>query len=145
MLEHGQHGHVVLILFSFARVREQRSVSIHNSKQMQTSFKLAMHNPQEYSYLSFQTTTITQIEVPYYFDRQVLLEDQVSLADKLTCDTMSSSRGMLLPEPVPNRRSAPSSIAKCSRYLTRLSRFNHMDFEFAAWQILYLFTSPQKV
>lgn len=55
------------------------------------------------------------------------------------------SRGLLLPEPVPNRRSTPSSITKCSRYLTRLFRFNQMDFEFAAWQMIYLFASPQKV
>lgn len=35
--------------------------------------------------------------------------------------------------------------AKLSRYLRRLTRFNHMDFELAAWQMLYLFTRPQHV
>uniref|UniRef100_A0A6I8NGB4 Unc-50 inner nuclear membrane RNA binding protein n=2 Tax=Ornithorhynchus anatinus TaxID=9258 RepID=A0A6I8NGB4_ORNAN len=35
--------------------------------------------------------------------------------------------------------------AKRSKYLRRLFRFRQMDFEFAAWQMLYLFTSPQRV
>ncbi|XP_038613193.1 protein unc-50 homolog [Tachyglossus aculeatus] len=35
--------------------------------------------------------------------------------------------------------------AKRSKYLRRLLRFRQMDFEFAAWQMLYLFTSPQRV
>lgn len=58
---------------------------------------------------------------------------------------MGSRANLLLPEPVPNRRSQPSSIKKCSRYFTRLLRFNQMDFEFATWQMVYLFTAPQKV
>lgn len=35
--------------------------------------------------------------------------------------------------------------AKRYKYLRRLFRFQQMDFEFAAWQMLYLFTSPQRV
>lgn len=35
--------------------------------------------------------------------------------------------------------------AKRYKYLRRLLHFRHMDFEFAVWQMLYLFTSPQKV
>ncbi|XP_020387066.1 protein unc-50 homolog [Rhincodon typus] len=35
--------------------------------------------------------------------------------------------------------------AKRYKYLRRLFRFKQMDFEFAMWQMLYLFTSPQMV
>ncbi|MEE6470474.1 hypothetical protein FKM82_008980 [Ascaphus truei] len=35
--------------------------------------------------------------------------------------------------------------AKRYKYLRRLFRFRQMDFDFAIWQMLYLFTSPQKV
>uniref|UniRef100_A0A8C1Y733 Unc-50 homolog (C. elegans) n=1 Tax=Cyprinus carpio TaxID=7962 RepID=A0A8C1Y733_CYPCA len=35
--------------------------------------------------------------------------------------------------------------AKRYKYLRRLLHFRQMDFEFAMWQMLYLFTSPQKV
>ncbi|XP_049610815.1 protein unc-50 homolog isoform X1 [Syngnathus scovelli] len=35
--------------------------------------------------------------------------------------------------------------AKRYKYLRRLLHFRQMDFEFAAWQMLYLFTSPQRV
>ncbi|KAA8579812.1 hypothetical protein FQN60_006905 [Etheostoma spectabile] len=35
--------------------------------------------------------------------------------------------------------------AKRYKYLRRLLRFKQMDFEFALWQMLYLFTSPQRV
>ncbi|XP_036396050.1 protein unc-50 homolog isoform X1 [Megalops cyprinoides] len=38
-----------------------------------------------------------------------------------------------------------SAGAKRYKYLRRLVRFRQMDFEFAAWQMLYLFTSPQRV
>uniref|UniRef100_A0A8D2AW64 Unc-50-like protein n=1 Tax=Sciurus vulgaris TaxID=55149 RepID=A0A8D2AW64_SCIVU len=34
--------------------------------------------------------------------------------------------------------------AKRYKYLRRLFRFCQMDFEFAAWQMLYLFMSPQR-
>lgn len=35
--------------------------------------------------------------------------------------------------------------AKRYKYLRRLFHFRQMDFEFALWQMLYLFTSPQRV
>lgn len=35
--------------------------------------------------------------------------------------------------------------AKRYKYLRRLLHFKQMDFEFALWQMLYLFTSPQRV
>lgn len=35
--------------------------------------------------------------------------------------------------------------AKRYKYLRRLLHFRQMDFEFAIWQMLYLFTSPQRV
>lgn len=35
--------------------------------------------------------------------------------------------------------------AKRYKYLRRLLHFRQMDFEFALWQMLYLFTSPQGV
>ena len=38
-----------------------------------------------------------------------------------------------------------TAAAKRYRYLRRLFKFRQMDFEFAAWQMVYLFTSPQKV
>lgn len=51
-----------------------------------------------------------------------------------------------LPEPVPNRRRKPmSTSAKCSKYFSRLFHFNQMDFQFAAWQVTYLFIAPEKV
>ena len=37
------------------------------------------------------------------------------------------------------------AFKKCSRYLTRLFRVNQMDFEFAFWQMVYLFLNPKKV
>lgn len=35
--------------------------------------------------------------------------------------------------------------AKRHKYLRRLLHFRQMDFEFALWQMFYLFTSPQRV
>ena len=35
--------------------------------------------------------------------------------------------------------------AKRYKYLRRLLHLRQMDFEFAVWQMLYLFTSPQRV
>lgn len=35
--------------------------------------------------------------------------------------------------------------AKRYKYLRRLLHFHQMDFEFALWQMFYLFTSPQRV
>lgn len=38
-----------------------------------------------------------------------------------------------------------SAAAKRYKYLRRLLQYHQMDFEFALWQMLYLFISPQKV
>ncbi|KAL1131200.1 hypothetical protein AAG570_010818 [Ranatra chinensis] len=38
-----------------------------------------------------------------------------------------------------------SAAVKRYRYLRRLFKFDQMDFEFAFWQMTYLFISPQKV
>lgn len=38
-----------------------------------------------------------------------------------------------------------TASAKRYKYLRRLLHFKQMDFEFAMWQMLYLFTSPQRV
>lgn len=38
-----------------------------------------------------------------------------------------------------------SATTKTSKYLRRLIKFRQMDFEFALWQMLYLFVAPQKV
>jgi len=41
----------------------------------------------------------------------------------------------------------PSRTADAKRYkfLRRFVHFRHMDFEYALWQMLHLFISPQKV
>jgi len=38
-----------------------------------------------------------------------------------------------------------TAAAKRYKYLRRLVKFRQMDFEFAFWQMLYLFIAPQKV
>lgn len=38
-----------------------------------------------------------------------------------------------------------SASAKRSKFLKRLTKLGHMDFQFAFWQMIYLFASPQKV
>lgn len=38
-----------------------------------------------------------------------------------------------------------SAAVKRYRYLRRLFKFQQMDFEFAFWQMMYLFVAPQKV
>lgn len=54
-----------------------------------------------------------------------------------------------LPEPTPNRgrncMERYSASAKRSKFLKRIFKFRHMDFQFAIWQMIYLFISPQKV
>lgn len=59
----------------------------------------------------------------------------------------------MLPTTTPNSNGTPGSRdaarhtagAKRYKYLRRLLHFRQMDFEFALWQMLYLFTSPQRV
>ena len=38
-----------------------------------------------------------------------------------------------------------TATAKRQKYIRRIFRFRQMDFEYAFWQMLYLFISPQKV
>lgn len=47
--------------------------------------------------------------------------------------------------PRPATALCSSATTKTSKYLRRLIKFNLMDFEFALWQMLYLFVAPQKV
>ncbi|XP_047104337.1 protein unc-50 homolog A [Schistocerca piceifrons] len=53
--------------------------------------------------------------------------------------------GSPLPVPVGYRLDCMSAAAKRYKYLRRLVKFHQMDFEFAAWQMIYLFVSPQRV
>lgn len=50
-----------------------------------------------------------------------------------------------LPSPTPNHMEKRSAKDKGSKFLRRLVHVRHMDFQFALWQMLYLFISPQKV
>lgn len=50
-------------------------------------------------------------------------------------DDMSTSR----------QEQKPSAHAKRQKYLRRLLKFKQMDFEYAFWQMIYLFVAPQKV
>ncbi|KAJ8982675.1 hypothetical protein NQ317_017665 [Molorchus minor] len=38
-----------------------------------------------------------------------------------------------------------SAYTKCVRYMRRIFKFEQMDFQFASWQMLYLFIAPQKL
>lgn len=42
-------------------------------------------------------------------------------------------------------RACTTAAAKLYKYLRKLFNFNQMDFEFASWQMMYLFINPQKV
>lgn len=50
-----------------------------------------------------------------------------------------------LPAPAAYRTSCMSAAAKRYKYLRRIFHFRQMDFEFALWQMLYLFYKPQQV
>lgn len=58
---------------------------------------------------------------------------------------LSYRAGSPLPTPVNHRSSCMSAAGKRYKYLRRLIKFRQMDFEFAAWQMMYLFYSPQKI
>ncbi|CAG0887004.1 unnamed protein product [Cyprideis torosa] len=49
-----------------------------------------------------------------------------------------------LPSPV-YQKTCMSAAAKRYKYLRRLLHVNQMDFEFALWQMFYLFSNPQRV
>lgn len=58
----------------------------------------------------------------------------------------------LLPSPVPFsggsnkwKHRSLSAVNKSKRYLGRLVHLSHMDFEYATWQMIYLFIAPSKV
>lgn len=63
--------------------------------------------------------------------------------------TSSTSTYSSLPEPTPNRNrhcmDRYTASAKRNKFLKRLLKVGHMDFQFALWQMVYLFISPQKV
>ncbi|XP_037086858.1 protein unc-50 homolog [Pollicipes pollicipes] len=65
----------------------------------------------------------TQPQSPYHFDSSV----------------------SPLPPPITHGASCLSAAAKRYKYLRRVIHFSQMDFEFALWQMLYLFIAPQKV
>ena len=50
----------------------------------------------------------------------------------------------LLPRPATSNVCL-NATNKSQKYLRRLFKFNQMDFEFALWQMIYLFIAPQKV
>ncbi|XP_032676062.1 protein unc-50 homolog [Odontomachus brunneus] len=50
-----------------------------------------------------------------------------------------------LPMPVVYRHNCMGAATKCYKYLRKLLKFEQMDFEFALWQIIFLFVAPQKV
>lgn len=59
---------------------------------------------------------------------------------------MSYSRSTSpLPLPVNHQRDCMSAATKRWKYLRRMLKFDQMDFEFAFWQMIYLFIAPQKV
>ncbi|KAK9876831.1 hypothetical protein WA026_015067 [Henosepilachna vigintioctopunctata] len=55
-----------------------------------------------------------------------------------------SSRNTPIPYPA-THRDCMSAATKRYKYLRRIFKFNQMDFEFALWQMIYLFIAPQKV
>ncbi|XP_066589700.1 protein unc-50 homolog [Prorops nasuta] len=44
-----------------------------------------------------------------------------------------------------SRGNCMGAATKCYKYLRKLLKFNQMDFEFAMWQMIFLFISPQKI
>lgn len=65
-----------------------------------------------------------------------------------------SRAGSPLPEPVTHSRrkshifsqqTSRSALEKCSKFVNRLFHVNHMDFEFACWQMINLMVAPSKV
>ncbi|XP_011185523.1 protein unc-50 homolog [Zeugodacus cucurbitae] len=69
-----------------------------------------------------------------------------SLAGSSYAPSYTTSRGQSpLPPPANHSRNCLSATSKSYKYLRRLLKFNQMDFEFAVWQMIYLFISPQKV
>lgn len=57
---------------------------------------------------------------------------------------MSSRTASPLPAPA-NYRDCMSATTKSYKYLRRFIKFDQMDFEYAMWQMVYLFIAPKKV
>ncbi|XP_053969450.1 protein unc-50 homolog [Anastrepha obliqua] len=69
-----------------------------------------------------------------------------SVAESNYAPSYTTSRGQSpLPPPANHTRNCLSATSKSYKYLRRLLKFNQMDFEFAGWQMIYLFIAPQKV
>lgn len=49
------------------------------------------------------------------------------------------------PLPPPATTYCLSATTKSYKYLRKIVKFDQMDFEFAMWQMIYLFISPQKL
>lgn len=49
------------------------------------------------------------------------------------------------PLPQPATTHCLPATTKTFKYLRKLVKFDQMDFEFAIWQMIYLFISPQKL
>ncbi|XP_039288237.1 protein unc-50 homolog [Nilaparvata lugens] len=60
-------------------------------------------------------------------------------------DSYGRASSPFLPPPVTHRKDCMSAAVKRYRYLRRLFKFEQMDFEFAFWQMTYLFIAPKKV
>ena len=58
-------------------------------------------------------------------------------------------RIIMLPQPATSPRSKNSfvdvSVSKRYKYLKRIFKWGHMDFEFALWQMVYLCCAPRRV
>eukprot|EP00090_Calanus_glacialis_P035128 TRINITY_DN60042_c0_g1_i1.p1 TRINITY_DN60042_c0_g1~~TRINITY_DN60042_c0_g1_i1.p1 ORF type:complete len:282 (-),score=41.78 TRINITY_DN60042_c0_g1_i1:77-922(-) len=76
---------------------------------------------------------------PHFLTRQTSRSS--SSPPKITSSRIKSP----LPAPAAYRSGCMSAAAKRYKYLRRIFHFRHMDFEFALWQMLYLFYKPQQV
>jgi len=59
--------------------------------------------------------------------------------------SLSPLAGQSVGDAVTNVTPSRSADAKRYKFLRRFIHFRHMDFEYALWQMLHLFISPQKV
>ncbi|XP_055387589.1 protein unc-50 homolog [Condylostylus longicornis] len=67
---------------------------------------------------------------------------------RYTTSTLSHGSRSASPLPAPanyQSNNCLSATSKSLKFLRRLFKFDQMDFEFALWQMIYLFISPQKV
>ncbi len=68
---------------------------------------------------------------------------------KFLCCAGGSTTVTLTPSspggPSTSHQSRHTASSKRYKYLRRILKFRQMDFEYAFWQMLYLFVSPQKV